>query len=71
MHLIASGLVALGCEMHQTPSALGFPTQLPGSILIPIINTHFITNCYMACSLDLYFSIFYFFCSKAPSGHGG
>ena len=22
--------------MHQTPSALGFPTQQPGSILIPI-----------------------------------
>ena len=36
MHLTASGLAALGCEMHQTPSALGFPTQLPGSILIPI-----------------------------------
>ena len=36
MHLTASGLPALGCEMHQTPSALCFPTQLPGSILIPI-----------------------------------
>ena len=36
MHLTASGLAALGCEMHQTPSALGFPTQLPDSILIPI-----------------------------------
>ena len=28
--------VALACEMHQSPLALGFPTQLPGSILIPI-----------------------------------
>ena len=26
----------LGCEMHQTPSALGFPTQQPSSIFIPI-----------------------------------
>ena len=36
MHLTATGLPALGCEMHQTPSAWGFPTQLPGSILIPM-----------------------------------
>ena len=36
MHLTASGPAALGCEMHQIPTALGFPTQLPGSILIPI-----------------------------------
>ena len=36
MHLTAQGCKARGCEMHQTPSALGFPTQLPGSILVPM-----------------------------------
>ena len=34
----SQGLQVRGCEMHQSPSALGFPTQLSGSNLIPIVK---------------------------------
>ena len=37
MHLTASGLPALGCEMHQTPSALGFPNTAAWLDLNPYI----------------------------------